>query len=176
MESSYIIIGRIVRPQGNKGELRVRSEADSPQAFLSFLKNKIFLLGEGEAEPYEIEVENSWLHKGFVILKIRGTDDMNAAENLRGLSIAIKRQDRPSLKENEFYWDQLIGLEVRNKEDEQVIGNVRDVMDLAGNITLEIENKEGKIFLLPFVGAFIHAVDTEKGMLWTSIPKGLDEL
>ena len=176
MESPYIIIGHIVRPQGNKGELRVRSEADSPQAFLSFLKNKIFLLGEEEVEPYEIEVENAWLHKGFVILKIRGTDDMAGAESLRDHAVAILRKDRPSLKENEFYWDQLIGLEVRNKEDDQVIGNVRDVMDIAESIMLEVEKKDGKTFLLPFVGAFIHAVDTKKGMLWTSIPKGLDEL
>ena len=176
MEPIYIRIGHILRPQGNKGEFRVQSEADSPQAFFSFLKKKVFLLGKDLPEPHEIEVENAWLHKGFVILKIKGTDDLDAANRLRDLSLGILRQDRPPLNKDEFYWDQLIGLEVRDKDDDRVIGKVRDIMDIAGNITLEVEKKEGKTFLLPFIRAFIHRIDTEKGIIQTSIPEGLDEL
>ncbi len=176
MESAHITIGHIVRPQGNKGELRVRSEADSPQAFMSFLKGKVFFLSEGKIEPYEVQIENAWPHKGFVILKIKGTDDMEAAGKLRNFSVAILRQDRPELKENEFYWDDLIGLEVRDVDNDRVYGKVRDVMDIGGNIMLEVEKKEGKPFLLPFIGAFIRKVDVEKGMIRASIPEGLDEL
>jgi len=154
----------------------VRSEADTPQAFLSFLEKPLFLLQEENSEPHPIEVENAWLHKGFVILKIKGTEDRKTAESLRDGVIVIRRKDRPPLPANQFYWDQLIGLEVRDPVDDRKIGKVKDVLDIAGNVTLEVEKKEGKTFLLPFVQAFVRSVDPDQGMLYASLPEGLDEL
>lgn len=174
MNENYVEIGRILRPQANKGEVRIRSEADSPHAFLSFLKKRVFLAPGTDREPRLVQVEKSRIQKGFVIVKFEGTDDIDAAEKLRGASVLIPLEDRDPLPEGEYYLDQLIGLEV--VEGERLLGKVRDVLNLSGNHLLEIEKSEGKTFLAPFVKEMIKRVDLEHGCILVSLPPGLEEI
>ncbi len=176
MAIGYVEIGRVLRPQGNKGEVRILSEANSPQAFLSLLAKGVFLSRPLRPEPQSIEVENSWLHKGFVIVKFKGIDDIGAAGAIRGASLLIAEDDRNTLPEGEFYLDQLIGLTVRDDSNGRRIGTVKDVIKLAGNDLLEVSTDAGRDFLVPFVGAVIRTIDLEKGIMTVSLPEGLEDL
>lgn len=176
MESGYITIGRILRPHSNKGEVRVWSEADSPEAFFTFLEKPLYLAQKDVETPKAIEVEGARAHKSFILVKIRGIADIDAAEGLRDCRIVIREEDRDPLGEGEFYWDQLIGLEVRDRDNERLIGQVKDVMALGGNLLLQIEKEGGKTFLVPFARALIGPVDLKKGIIRVHLPEGIEDL
>ncbi|MBN1903135.1 16S rRNA processing protein RimM [Candidatus Sumerlaeota bacterium] len=176
MESKFIEIGRILRPHANKGDVRVWSEADSPEAFFRFLEKPVFLERNNGAMPELIEVEEARAHKGFILVKIMGIEDMDAAEGLRGCLMMIREEDREPLGENEYYWDQLIGLEVRDGKEERLIGHVKDMLNPGGNLMLEIEKEGGKTFLAPFARELIASVDLEKGIIRAQFPEGLEDL
>lgn len=176
MKTDFISFGRILRPQGNKGEVRIQMETSSAEDFLAFLGKRLHLVGPDDMRPRPITVEDTWFHKGFVIVKFVGIDDMSAAESLRGAELQIPREDRPALSEGEYYYDQLIGLEVRDASGGRFIGNVSDVVTIADNLLLEIEKGGGKTFLVPFVSAYIPSVDPEKGVIRVSLPDGLEDL
>lgn len=176
MESGYITIGRILRPHGNKGDLRVWSEADSPEAFFSFLEKPVYLDQKDMETPKAIDVEEARSHKGFILVKIRGIEDIDAAEALRGYLMVIREDDRDPLGEDEFYWDQLIGLEVRDGDNERLIGQVKDMLDLGGNLLLEIEKEGGKTFLAPFVRDLVASIDLGEGIIRVHLTEGLEDL
>ncbi|MCX7000762.1 MAG: ribosome maturation factor RimM [Candidatus Sumerlaeota bacterium] len=176
MESDFISFGRILRPQGNKGEVRIKMETESAEDFLAFLGKRLHLAGPVDMRPRPVTVEDTWPHKGFMIVKFRGIDDMGAAESLRGAELQIPREDRPPSSEGEYYHDQLISLEVRDASGGRFIGNVSDVMTLADNILLEIEKGGGKTFLVPFVNACIRSIDLDKRVIRVSLPEGLENL
>ena len=176
METGYVEIGKVLRHQGNKGEVRIWSEANSPQAFLSLLAKGVFLARTDCSEPHPIEIEDSWLHKGFVIVKFKGINDIGAARAIRGASLLIARADLDALPEDEFYFDQLIGLTMKNKSNGRHIGTVKDVFRATGNDLLEICNEQGQNFLVPFVRAMICKIDLKKGVITVSLPEGLEDL
>jgi 16S rRNA processing protein RimM len=176
LEPRYVTIGRILRPHGNKGDVRVWSEADSPEAFFSFLKKPVYLDRKDLAPPGLIEVEEAKVHKGFILVKIKGIEDIEAAESLRDHLMVIREEDRDPLGEDEFYWDQLIGLEVRDSIEGNLIGQVKDILGLGGNLLLEIEKEGGKTFLAPFARKTIASVDLGKGIIRSRLPEGLEDL
>ena len=176
MPSGYITIGKILRPQGNKGEVRIWSEADSPEAFLSLIEKGAFLFAKGWPSPRVLPVEARRIHKGFVVLKFEGFDDITSAETLRDAFVLIPEGDRPGLSEDEFYLDQLVDLRVVEGEQGRPIGRVKDVFSLTGQTLLEVQKDEGGLFLVPFVSDIVSSVDLKQATISVSLPRGLDEL
>jgi 16S rRNA processing protein RimM len=176
VEDDFISFGRIVRTQGNKGEVRVAFDTDTPEDFYKFLEQGAYLALPDNSEPKPIEVEDVWLHKGFVIVKIKGVDDMNAAERLRGAQFQIARNLRPPLAEGEYYLDQLIGLKALDAETGGELGSIFDMKTIAGNLLMEIQKPDGSVYMAPFVSAFIRGVDLKKRQIHLLLPEGLDQL
>jgi len=176
LEWEYITIARILRPHGNRGEVRVWSEANSPEAFGSFLEEQAYLSVKKGKAPRKIEIEGVRTHKRFILVKIKGIDDITGAEELRNTEIVIEKGSRPRLEPGTYYWDELIGLRVMERKGNLCIGQVTDVMDFEGNTVLQIEKEGGGNFLLPFVRAYINRIDKEEGILEAHVPEGLREL
>jgi 16S rRNA processing protein RimM len=172
----YVKIGRILRSRGNRGEVKVLSEANSPEAFLDFLDNNVFLSRPKDSGLTNIRIEKAWIHKGFVILKFEGYEDITAAETLRDASVLVLKEKRPQLEEDAYYQDQLIGLGVINQSDNRHLGTVADVFQIADNTLLEVKKENGETFLVPFVRDIIHQVDRKNGILYATFPEGLDDL
>jgi 16S rRNA processing protein RimM len=96
---------------------------------------------------------------GDVLAEVRGVDDRGAAEALRGARIFVPRHSFPSTSVDEFYWVDLIGLEVLNRQA-QSLGRVSGLIDTGVHSVLRVDPTVGGAeTLIPFVAAYVDAVD-----------------
>jgi 16S rRNA processing protein RimM len=170
----FIEIGRIVAPQGLRGEMRVYPDTDFPERFLE--PGDRWLLRPGATRPEVITLEEGrYLEgKGLYVIQIVGVGDRNQAEQLRGAKILIVESDRPPLAEGEYHIMDLVGLEVFHAETGEAIGEVISLSS-AGNDLLEIRLKypADKTVLVPMVREFIQAIDLSAKRLDLLPIKGL---
>ena len=136
--SKWIEIGRIVAPQGLKGDIRVYPSSDFPERFTE--PGKRWLLSPGQIEPRSIELlRGRYLpSKGLYVIELAGIENREQAEALQNSQLLIEQGDRPQLEVDEFYVPDLIGLSVINQLNRKVIGKVISII-FAGNDLLEVE-------------------------------------
>ena len=96
---------------------------------------------------------------GELQVKFEGIDDRDQAFALRGYIIEIPREEFAPTEEDEYYWADLVGMTVVNKDD-IVLGKVINLMETGANDVLMINGEHGQI-LIPFVSNYIETVDTE---------------
>ncbi|MCL2927552.1 MAG: ribosome maturation factor RimM [Trichodesmium sp. MAG_R01] len=136
--SEWIEIGKIVAPQGLKGDLRVYPSSDFPERFTE--PGKRWLLSPGQVEPISIELLSGRYvpGKGLYVIELAGIKSREQAEALRNSQLLIEKGDRPQLEADEFYVPDLIGLTVINQLNGKAIGKVINII-FAGNDLLEVE-------------------------------------
>ena len=180
LPADAIEIGRITDAWGIKGWFKVLPHSASPEALFS--SKSWFLLppdrpmkparatantAPGPAawtEPLLLQVNEVKDHSDTVVACAQGVDDRNAAESLRGARIFVPRSSFPQAAEGEYYWVDLIGLQVVNREGLD-LGQVRDLMSTGPQTVLVIEAapeaEGGKAVerMIPFVAAFVDGVD-----------------
>lgn len=153
--SKYLLTGKIVGVFGLKGELKVISESDTNR----FIKDNELYLGKNETKLQKVKVSSSRVHKGMYLVTINDLFDINLVEKYVGLNFYIDREEMDDLEDGEFYLDDLIGLKVIN-QNKEVLGPVVEVLDLYHPV-IEIELKNGKKILMPFVKEYVKEVDEE---------------
>lgn len=177
-EDSWVLLARLVRPQGRKGEVLAELLTDFPEKFQE--RKRVFLLppaGRKPAEAREIQLENHWLHKGRVVLKFAGIDSINDAETLRGLDVAIPPEERAALTEDEVYISDLIGCHVFAGTPPADIGEIVDVdTDSTSVPLLELRSSRQDEILIPFAKAYLLKVDVADKRIEMSLPDGLLEV
>lgn len=104
------------------------------------------------------KIENSFVRDGIFHAKFDGVNDRDAAFALRGATVCVDRNDFPEPSEDEFYWVDLIGLNVVNQQNEQ-LGVVKDLMQTGANDVLVVKDDEKIERLIPFVAAHVLDVD-----------------
>jgi 16S rRNA processing protein RimM len=136
--SEWIEIGKIVAAQGLDGEVRVYPDSDFPERFIEPGKRWILRPNKSEPEPIEFLGGRYIPGKGLYAVEVEGVEDRDGAEALRGCKLFVEKTDRPYLEPDEFYVQDLIGMEVFNQLTGQILGKVSDISP-AGNDLLEIE-------------------------------------
>ena len=150
-------MGRITVPFGVKGWLKIHPFTETPESLLAYSSWWVGAEGSWQA----LEVETAEVHGESVAAKIKGCDDRDAAANFRGRQIAIPRTAFPAPAENEYYWADLIGLEVRNEQDES-FGRVTEVFKTGANDVLVVESEgDGRERLIPFLESVVRRVDLQ---------------
>ncbi len=115
------------------------------------------------------------MHKNSLICAINGVDNRNDAEALVGTVICVERETLPQTEEEEFYYVDLIGLEVRDEKGE-ILGDVRNVHNFGAQDLLDIYWRESqKTGFLPFTKAYVPTVDIKAGFIIACKPEGLTE-
>ena len=151
-------MGRIAAPFGIKGWIKVQPYSEDPGTLMDFAS---WRLGRGEQQAhYSVEAVQD--HGKALVAKLAGIDDRDAAYALRGQEISVAKRDLPPPEENEFYWSDLIGLTVVNREGIE-LGKVDSLMESGANDLLVV--KGAREHLIPFVAAFVGKVDLEGGTL-----------
>lgn len=137
----WLPIGKIVAPQGLRGQVRVYPDTDFPERFL--VPGQRWLLRPGEPSPQPIELVSGYYlpGKNLYVITLAGVNDRTQAERLRGAQFFVEAGDRPPLGEDEYHVLDLIGLEVWEQVTQRKIGIVVDVL-AAGNDLLEVELEE----------------------------------
>lgn len=159
----YIAVGRVLRPWGLRGVLKVEPLTDFPERFAPGAR--LWLAGT------ERIVERARWQKGALYLKLADIDDATAAEAARDHLLEIPESDLHELEPDEYYLYQLVGLTVR-AADGTPLGVVREVLTTAGNAVLVVSGERGEA-LLPFVEDVILAVDLEHRQIEVDAGGGL---
>ncbi len=136
--SEWIEIGKIVAAQGLDGEVRVYPDSDFPERFIEPGKRWLLRPNKTEPEPIEFLGGRYIPGKGLYSVEIEGVEDRSSAEMLRNCKLFVEKTDRPYLEPDEFYVQDLIGMEVFNQLTGEILGKVSDIIP-AGNDLLEVE-------------------------------------
>ena len=162
-----VAIGRIVKPQGRRGEIAVASFTDRPDRFPS-LRSAYVPGPDGQARP--VTITSCWPHKGRFVLKLAGVDSIDEAELYRGLELRIGEEELAPLPAGSYYHHQLRGLQVQDPEGAP-LGEVADILTNAGDVpVLVVHGREGET-LIPLADAFVKVVDLEHGRLVAARPE-----
>lgn len=165
----FFEIGQIVNTFGIKGMVKVNPFTDDITRF-DDLKKVIVVT---KKERKEFEIQEVKYHKNMVLLKLKGIDKIEEAENLRNAYLEIARGDEPSLEEGTYYIVDLIGLEVYT-EDDKLLGKVDDIFNTGSNDIYVVKDELGKQILLPGIGEVIKKIDLENQKIIVHLLKGLE--
>lgn len=167
LPADAIEVGRISDAWGIKGWFKVLSHSADPQALFSS-KRWFIQPSERGAKTFsgtlKLAIKEAKTHSDTVVATAQGIDDRTAAEALRGARIFVSRASFPTADKDEFYWVDLIGLTVVNREGIN-LGEVKELMSTGPQTVLVMDYLlEGKLQerMIPFVAAFVDDVDLAK--------------
>ncbi len=156
-----VLVGRIAGIFGVKGWVRVFSYTNPPENILRYAP---WSIGDERAARYE--VTDGAAHGRGTIAHLRGVDDREAARTLIGSPIRVPRECFGKAGKGEYYWFDLLGLEVVN-EDGESLGRVDQLLETGANDVLVVRGARKR--LVPFVkGSVIKQVDLEAGVIRVS--------
>ena len=163
MEKKALIeAGRIVNTHGVQGEVKIEVWLDSPQFLKSF--KRLYLGAE-----QELRVVSARVHKGFVIARFEGTEDVSAAMAFKNRTVSIRREDA-RLPKGSFFLQDILGARVVD-EDGREIGVLEDVLETpASNIYVVKGESE---HLIPAVPEFIKKTDADAGVVTVHLIGGM---
>ena len=148
-----VIVGRIGSAYGIKGWVHVHSFTDPITNLLEF--DQLYLCRD-EGSWQRLDKVEFRAHRGDVIARIDECEDRTGAETLRNLELGVHRDALPKLQEDEFYWVDLIGLEVVNTEN-ITLGTISNVIETGASAVLDVNGENGS-YLIPFVQPMLDSV------------------
>ena len=166
-----ISIARIARPQGIRGEVIADLLTDFPERFS---KLKIALVKKPNGELARLQLENSRPHKGRILLKFAGYDDMNAAEGLRDARVMITADELVKLPADNYYEFDLVDCVVTTIGG-QAVGKVTGVQHF-GAAPLLVVSDDNREHLIPMVSGICLEIDTAQKRIVVDPPEGLLDL
>ena len=164
-EVLFLAIGKIVAPRGIRGELKVNSETEEPARCYDL--EEVYL---GE-EHVRFVVRRVRLHKNQALLQLEGIEDRDEAELWRDAYVYVHIKDALPLREGEYYYHQIEGLDVLSEEG-VLLGKVTEIIATGANDVYVIEGAEGEL-LLPAIKDVILEVDLDRGVMIVRVPEGL---
>lgn len=164
-EPAFLAIGRVLRPHGVRGELRVEIHTDYPERYGVYRR---VYLGPNYT-GYQIKGHR--FHQGRVLLRLCEVTDRTAAEALRGQWVYIAIEDAVPLAEGQVYLHQMLGLRVLTVEGEE-LGEVVDLIETGANLVYVVRGMQGEI-LIPDIPEVVEAIDVEAGKLIVRLIEGL---
>ncbi len=150
---AYLLIGTVIKPQGVKGEVKVKPETDDPARFLE-LTQVYVREGAGYATR---AMTCTRVHDGFVYLQFAGASDRDAAEALRGLVLYIDRAHATALPQDAEFICDLLGCEAFDQEGQR-IGKLVDVLQPGANDVYVLDTPRGEL-MLPALKRVVLSVD-----------------
>ena len=168
LEDSLVESGQIVGTHGLRGDLKVRPLSGDAAPLLS--AEEVFLrLPDGRIQKTKLLRQS--LHKGIVLLKFEGFESLTAVEGLKGCRVLLDRALLPALDEDEFYWHQIEGARVIDRQYGD-IGRLKSMFTTAAHDTWVVEGADGEV-MIPVVAEFVMAIDFNQKLINVDLPDGL---
>ena len=159
--NDIVVLGRLADPYGIQGWLWLYPFGDDP---LSWADMPVWWIAR-EGEPWrECRLKSLKAHSNGVVVLLDGVADRTTAESMKGVLVGAPREALPKTDKNEFYWTDLIGLDVINAADER-LGKVVGLIETGANAVLRVLGDDQVERLLPFVSAVVLAVEKEVGQI-----------
>jgi len=165
-----VVVGRIGRPHGIRGEVTVETRTDEPDE--RFAPGAVLSV---DGPVHELTVERTHWHSGRLLVTFQGVADRTEAEALRGLLLHVERgEDELPDDPDEYYDSSLVGCEV-SRVDGTAVGVVTEVVHLPAQDLLAIRTADDRDVLVPFVSAIVPEVDPAARRIVIDPPPGLLE-
>ena len=176
-KKKWLVVGLITSCHGINGQIKVKSLSDFEERFL---EPGIRWLQKENEPPSKIELTSGFKLPGkeTFIVKLKGINTRNKAEFLKKFKILVKTNELPKLKKGEFHLLELINLQVKTLENDElkVIGKVINLENEKNNLLVIELLKNQKNVLIPFVKKIVPLVDIKNNFLIIDPPNGLLEL
>ncbi|MDQ1334272.1 MAG: rRNA processing protein RimM [Thermodesulfobacteriota bacterium] len=170
VSGNWILLGKVLRPHGLEGLLRVRSYAQSEALFEGAGK---VLLRSISGSIHAYRVLSARRHKNIVLMELGGVNSLEEAEELRDAEVLVMTEAIPR-EEGEYLWHELIGLRVFLDTGEH-IGDISRIIDAGGN-DIYVVGRGGKEIFVPATYEVVKDIDLEKGRMTISAMEGLLDL
>ncbi|PTL39646.1 ribosome maturation factor RimM [Alkalicoccus saliphilus] len=174
--SDWFNVGEIVNTHGIRGEVRVISRTDFPER--RYRKGMELTVFSAEQPPKPVTVSGWRKHKQFDLLTFEGFNNVNDAEPLKGgmLKIHSSKLEEDELLEGEFYYHEIIGLEVYTEAD-QKLGVVKEILTPGANdVWIVKPDAGGKDILIPYINEVVKTINLEEGRIVITPMEGLLDL
>ncbi len=152
-----VVMGRVAAPYAVSGWLKIQPFTETVDSLLDF---DLWHVGKN-GKWRSCRLLEGKVHGQTLLVSLEGISDRNLAETMQGYEIAVSRADFPQPDADEYYWDQLTGLEVVNLQGE-ALGRVTGILETGAHEVLKIQDlQDGKPVerLIPFVAALVQTVD-----------------
>ncbi len=162
--SRDVLLAAVIGAQGLKGELRVKTFTEHPEALARYrglhtLDGRNFTVTAARAtKPDE------------AVLALAEVTDRTAAESLKGTELYVARDALPATDNDEFYHADLIGLRAEDVED-RVLGHVKAVHNYGAGDVIELELPGGDTVLLAFTKETVPSIEIDKGRIVVAVPR-----
>lgn len=170
-KQNLVLYGKITKRHGLYGEVKVFAFGGRPETLCGM--EKVYVEIPDRGEPRRFSLSRIKIQKNVAIVKLEDIDTHEAADSLKGLHVLVEKDDLHPLGEDEYYWADLIGLQVRTSRGDD-IGEVKDLIDSGGHDILVIKSPQRE-FLVPFVERFVTSVDLDRSMITVEPVEGLLE-
>ncbi|MBT2302938.1 ribosome maturation factor RimM [Variovorax paradoxus] len=161
LPADAIEVARIADAWGIKGWFKVLPHSAQPEALFSSKRWFLQPPGAKTAGAFRLAIREAKEHSDCIVASSEDVPDRNAAEALRGARVFVPRSSFPTAGDDEYYWVDLIGLAVVNREG-VALGTVRELLASGPQTTLVLDAQEGGKpveRMVPFVSAFVDKVD-----------------
>jgi 16S rRNA processing protein RimM len=165
---NLLLVGKVIRPHGLGGLLRIRSYAHSEESFLN--AGTVFLKSD-QQELLEYRVLSAKPHKNILLMSLEEISSLEEAEKYRGNEIFINKDSLNREREDEHFWFELIGLKVYLNNG-RYIGRLKEILSTPGN-DIYVVRKEDSEFFIPAVHEVIEVIDLENMEMIISEIEGL---
>jgi 16S rRNA processing protein RimM len=129
-------MGRIVAPYAVKGWIKLQTYTEYLDSLLDY---RVWRVGkDGNWRDYRLL--DGKVHNEYLLASLEGVNDRDAAEALMGRDVAVLREEMPEADEDEYYWDELIGLDVVNIQG-QALGRVVGLLETGANDVLQVQGE-----------------------------------
>ncbi|RMH21515.1 MAG: 16S rRNA processing protein RimM [Acidobacteria bacterium] len=163
-----VVVGRVRRAHGLRGEVLVESWSDVAGRFA---RGQELLLHRPGETPRALRIAASRRHGSGLRLRFEGVGDRDAAAALAGAELEVRRQQVPPAEDGAYYYFELVGCRCHDREAGD-LGTVIDLVEDGGGLLLRLEGAAGEL-LVPFVGAFLVDVDVAGRRIELHLPPGL---
>jgi 16S rRNA processing protein RimM len=147
----------VLAAHGIRGELKCRVVTDFPTR--RFRRGNIVLI---KGEPHKIQ--SARIQGGTVLLKLEDISDRDVAAALRGAEIEVPTEQAVSLPKGQFYWHQVIGLQVEDITSHETLGEITDIIETGANDVYIVRGTKGEI-LVPAIKAVVKQIDPVAGRM-----------
>lgn len=166
----YYNVGKIVNTHGVRGEVRVLATTDFVDE--RFAAGNTLYLQEKDA-PLALEIEKARQHKGFILVKFVGYDNINDVEKFRDHELMVSADDQQPLEDGQYYYHQIIGLNVQTTAG-RPLGKIKEILSPGANDVWVVERPKQKDLLLPVIDDVVKNVDLDNGLVEVELMEGLE--
>ncbi len=169
-EPNFLIIGRVLRPHGVRGEVRASVLTELPERF-EWLEQVYLAQTPDARQPRRVAVEGVRYHQDHVLLKLAGIDTRDDAETLRTQWLLVPESEGIPLEEGEFYLYRLDNLAVITDTGEY-LGRIVEILETKAHDVFVVKGDGGEL-LLPDTDEVVKSIDLDAGQMIVHLLSGL---